>query len=369
MPNRLEQWIAFLGTDRETAAVLTRALPQIEPHLDGILDTFYARVAESRSATALFSSPESLGRAREAQKHHWLTYVLRGRFDLQYLRAARAIGQTHYKVGVDLMFFTGGYSIVLSELVALVTRLYQDRPQEMEPLLRAINKAIFLDMGLATSVYYDSFITALENMSNELNFSLARAGEFRDHETGAHLMRVSRMCQLLASAIGKDKKWAQTILIASPLHDVGKIGIPDHVLLKPGRLDATEIDVMQRHTTIGGEIIPDHPAEVIRMAKRIALTHHERWDGSGYPVGLRGEEIPVEGRIVAICDVYDALLSVRPYKEAWAKEDAVAYIRENRGRHFDPVLADTFLGLIPEMDAIRARFAETSPSEPRMLSA
>lgn len=367
MPNRLEQWIAFLGTDKETTAALNESLPLIEPHLDGILDVFYARITESKKASALFSSSTSLARARDAQKQHWLTYVLRGRFDLTYLRAARAIGETHYKVGVDLLFFTGAYSIVMTELVTLVTRLYQGRPKEMERLLRAVTKAIFLDMGLATSVYYDSFISALEDMSNELNFSLARAGEFRDNETGAHLMRVSRMCQLLALAIGKDQKWAKTILIASPLHDVGKIGIPDRVLLKPGRLDAAEINVMQRHTSIGGEIIPDHPADVIRMARRIALTHHERWDGTGYPAGLQGEEIPLEGRIVAICDVYDALLSARPYKEAWPKEQAVAYINENSGKHFDPNLAATFLTLVPEMDSIRARYDEV-PAPKRLYA-
>jgi len=313
-----------------------------------------------------FSDPHSLERARNAQKRHWLTYVLCGRFDSDYLAAARAIGQAHYRVGVDLMLYTGAYSLVLAELVALISSIHRDRPDEAPRALRAVNQAVFLDMGLAVSVYYDSFVGAMEDMSNELNFSLARAGEFRDNETGLHLMRMSRMCHALALAIGKDRRWAQMIQVASPLHDVGKIGIPDKILLKQGRLDSAEMEVMRRHPEFGGRIIPDNPAEVIRMAKRISLTHHERWDGGGYPAGLQGEEIPLEGRIAAICDVYDALLSERPYKQPWEPERVIAFLRDNSGTHFDPALISAFLANLPEMDAIRASYDDDKP--PHLMS-
>ena len=358
MALELGRWISFLSMDDETIATLRDFAPVVEPHMDGIMDVFYERITSSQAAAALFAAPYSMGHARQAQKKHWLTFVLAGRFDDDYLAAAQNIGRTHYHVGVDLMFYTGAYSVVLDALVSLITDLYQDRPDQQRRVLHAVNRAVFLDMGLAVSTYYGSIVGALEDMSNELNFSLARAGEFRDNETGAHLMRMSRMCQALALAIGKDQKWAQMILVASPLHDVGKIGIPDDILLKPGRLGIDELEVMRRHPTIGGEIIPDNTAEVIRMAKRISLTHHERWDGVGYPAGLKGEEIPLEGRIAAICDVYDALLSARPYKEPWPQERVVAHMLENRGQHFDPELVAAFLKNLPEMDAIRARYHE-----------
>ncbi|MTJ82082.1 MAG: HD domain-containing protein [Telmatospirillum sp.] len=358
MSMKLDQWISLLRIDASTVATLREFAPMVEPHMDRILDTFYAHLAAGEEAPRLFGSTDMIRHARAAQRHHWMTYVLAGRFDQSYFDAARAIGRSHNRVGVDLMMFTGAYSVVQNELTGLACGLCCDGRGGTLRLIQAINQAVFLDMGLAVSAYYDIFVGALEDMSNELNFSLARAGEFRDNETGLHLIRMSRMCHALALAIGRDAKWAQMILVASPLHDVGKIGIPDSILLKPGTLDEEERETMRRHPVIGGSIIPDHSAEVIGMARRISLTHHERWDGTGYPTGLKGEEIPLEGRIAAICDVYDALLSARPYKAAWEKDRVTAYLRDNAGRHFDPALVSAFLSIQDDIDDIQRLFAE-----------
>ncbi|OZB11408.1 MAG: two-component system response regulator, partial [Marinobacter sp. 34-60-7] len=167
---------------------------------------------------------------------------------------------------------------------------------------------------------------------------LGRAAEYKDNETGMHVIRMSHASQIIALAAGCSQSWAENLLNAAPMHDVGKIGIPDAILQKPGKLDSHEWEIMQRHTTIGAEIIGDDGSELLRMAKAIALGHHEKWDGSGYPNGLRGTEIPLEARIVAIADVFDALTSERPYKSAWPVDDAVQYIRNESGRHFDPDL-------------------------------
>ncbi len=187
---------------------------------------------------------------------------------------------------------------------------------------------------------------------------LGRAAEYKDNETGMHVIRMSHYAQLLARAVGMGEAWAEDLLHAAPMHDVGKIGIPDAVLLKPGKLDAAEWAVMRRHPQIGAEIIGEHASGVLCMARQIALTHHEKWDGSGYPEGLAGEAIPLAARIVAIADVFDALTTRRPYKEAWSMETAFCHLRSEAGRHFDPALVEPFIALEPEILAVRERWAE-----------
>jgi putative two-component system response regulator len=147
------------------------------------------------------------------------------------------------------------------------------------------------------------------------------------------------------------------------MHDIGKIGIPDSILLKPGKLDHDEWAIMKTHSAIGAEILSGHPSELMSMASEIALTHHEKWDGSGYPNGLKGEEIPLEGRVVAICDVFDALTTARPYKKAWPVKDAVSYISENSGRHFDPRLTQLCPAILPTLLEIRERYAEPDTNQ------
>jgi putative two-component system response regulator len=152
--------------------------------------------------------------------------------------------------------------------------------------------------------------------------------------------------------------YSDRLLHAALMHDIGKIGIADSVLLKPGKLTPDEFAIMQRHTSIGADILAGGKSEVLRLAATVALTHHEKWDGSGYPKGLAGEQIPLVGRIVAICDVFDALTSARPYKTAWSEEDALEFIRQQAGKHFDPELVLAFLRIMPEIRALRERFSD-----------
>ena len=187
---------------------------------------------------------------------------------------------------------------------------------------------------------------------------LGRAAEYKDNETGMHVIRMSHFAQQLALAAGYSPAWAEDLLNAAPMHDVGKIGIPDAILRKPGKFDAQEWEVMRRHPDIGAEIIGEHPGGLLQLAHSIALNHHEKWDGSGYPRGLAGEAIPIEARIVALADVFDALTARRPYKEPWSLEDTLAHIQAQAGQHFDPALVPLFVALVPQLLEIQQRWAD-----------
>jgi putative two-component system response regulator len=245
-------------------------------------------------------------------------------------------------------------------------RDFLGKPFDQAELLARIRN--LLEMGLsrrALKHQNDALEQRVQERTRDLNQArmeivrrLGRAAEYRDNETGFHILRMSKTAALLGRAAGLSDQEADLLLEASPMHDVGKIGIPDAILLKPGKLDAGEWETMKSHTTIGAQILSGSQSELLAMAREIALTHHERWDGSGYPSQLAGEAIPFPGRVVAIADVFDALTSERPYKRAWSVDEAVALIRENRGTGFQPELVDLFLANLPEIEAIRDRYPE-----------
>ncbi len=190
----------------------------------------------------------------------------------------------------------------------------------------------------------------LEEARLEVLERLARAAEFRDDDTGQHTRRVGELSGRLARTLGLSAASAQLVRLASPLHDIGKIGIPDSILLKPGKLTPDEWEVMKNHTLIGAELLSGSSSSLLQMAERIALRHHERWDGGGYPDGLEGEAIPLEARIVAVVDVFDALRSARPYRPAWPLERVVAHVESQAGTHFDPRAVEAFLDDLREAE-------------------
>jgi len=192
----------------------------------------------------------------------------------------------------------------------------------------------------------------------EIIHRLGRAAEYKDNETGNHIIRMSLYCEVLARAAGLDAADQEKLLRAAPMHDVGKIGIPDRILCKLGKLTAEEWEIMKTHAEIGADLLSGSRSPLIQMAQAIAWTHHEKWDGSGYPRGLRGEDIPLAGRIVAVADVFDALTSVRPYKPAWPLSDAIAELRAGAGRHFDPRLVALFCNQTAAIQRIRADYRE-----------
>lgn len=195
---------------------------------------------------------------------------------------------------------------------------------------------------------------------------LGRAAEYRDNETGAHILRMSNISALLAKHLKFSDEMVKNILHASPMHDVGKIAIPDHILLKPGKFEPQEWEIMKSHTTLGYEILKGDSA-LLRLASEIALSHHEKWDGSGYPHALEGDQIPISCRIVAIADVFDALVSDRPYKKAWDIDDAQQYINTQTGKHFDPQIVDLFNKVFPQILEIRNRYRDEEREDEKRL--
>ncbi|GAA0792639.1 HD-GYP domain-containing protein [Marinobacterium sediminicola] len=252
--------------------------------------------------------------------------------------------------------------------LSMGVRDFITKPFDRDELLMRVGNLLQLQMGLRMIHDQKNVLEELVQQRTEELYNsrldlvqrLGRAAEYKDEETGSHILRVSHGAALLARALGWDDEQIKLIFNASPMHDIGKLGVPDAILRKPGRLTPEEFDQIKLHTLIGAELLDgaNENDPLLQMAKSIALSHHEKWDGSGYPLGLAGEAIPIEGRIVAIVDVFDALTSERPYKKSWSIEDAAALIRDNRGKHFDPELVDLFFAHFEQICQLRQQFSE-----------
>ena len=204
----------------------------------------------------------------------------------------------------------------------------------------------------------------IRQREQETLLRLAKAGEYRDEETGNHIVRMAKYSRIIAEGLSLEEDRCDLIEIAAPMHDIGKIGIPDYILLKPGKLSVNEFDIMKTHPVIGFQILQDSPSKYLSMGATIALSHHEKFDGSGYPYGAKGDEIPLEARIVAVADVYDALTSNRPYKKSWSSEDGLAFLNANKGTHFDPNCVDAFVAKFSEIGLVQSQLTdEISPQE------
>jgi putative two-component system response regulator len=229
----------------------------------------------------------------------------------------------------------------LTEVLLRIRNLLETRFLYL--LLQEQNQSLEVRVAARTRELEESRVEVLQRLSE--------AAEYRDDDTGQHTRRVAALAAAIGRTLGLDHSTVELIRWSAPLHDVGKIGIPDSVLLKPGRLTPEEMEVMKSHTTIGARILMGGRSPLIQMAETIALNHHERWNGSGYPRGMTDEEIPLEARLVAVADVYDALTHDRPYRAAWTIDQTRQEIRAGAGYHFDPRIVDAFLRLPPESAA------------------
>lgn len=258
-----------------------------------------------------------------------------------------------------------GHGFLLKALT-MGARDYLSKPFDRTELLMRVRN--LLDARRAHRITYEQNVV-LEEMVRlrteevvatrlQIVQRLGRAAEYRDNETGQHVMRMSHIAALLAQRLGWASADVELMLHASPMHDIGKIGIPDAILLKPGKLNDEEWQIMKRHAEIGAELLSGDDFPLLTLAREIALSHHEKWDGSGYPRGLSGSDIPQSARITAVADVFDALTSARPYKPAWSIEQALEFMQQQSGQHFDPEIIEVFLSGIEEILLIRTRYKE-----------
>ena len=278
-----------------------------------------------------------------------LAPLARWRLPLGLVGAVTVVAGAGFLVAAQFAFEAGMILDIAAPLVALVVGAFG-----------AIAWSEFAERRVRTRVTRDNELleqrvrerTAdLADAEREIARRLGVAVEWRDAETGVHIERMGRLCERLALEVGMSIVEADLLRHASALHDVGKVGIPDEILLKPGKLDRDQWAKMQTHTSIGASILSGSKSALVQMAEQIARSHHERWDGSGYPDGLKGDEIPLAARICAVCDVFDALLSPRPYKAAWPLDEVIEELATLRGNHLDPSLVDVFLPLAAELHA------------------
>ena len=308
-----------------------------------------------------------------------ITMPQKSGFDL--LRMLQQTPETSY---VPVIILTGNAEAALKrEALSLGATDLLNKPIMREDLVARLHSILRLKHFQDQLAEFNEQLAAkvkertreLELSRQDLMWRLAKAAEYRDEETGDHITRVAVYCLTLAIQLGLDSESAERIFLASPLHDVGKIGIADAILLKPGKLTPEERIIMQTHTGIGAAILTEAPQgmhyllgehdELIQtlaneplkqVAANIAMSHHEKWDGSGYPKGLKGDEIPLEGQIVAVADVYDALRSIRPYKPSFDVDKVMGIIRSERGKHFAPLVLDAFEKVQPEFEEIRVKY-------------
>ena len=345
--------ILLLDDSKENLAVLQRMLKEL-PGMETVTTFCFA------------TGEEALVWCRENEPDLCvLDYNMPGMDGIGFLTEARKLPRFR---GIPMVMVTGSSdSEIRQRALAAGATDFMTRPVNPDDFRARVGNLLMLRMSLVNPINrverlaHDVEVVAQQALDREheqIIFKLSQLSTTRDEETGNHMHRVAHISRLMAQELGHDAPFCDMIYLAAPMHDIGKVGIPDKILLKPGKLNAEEWEVMKTHTTIGYEVLKDSSSSLLRMGADIAHSHHERFNGQGYPLRLVGEKIPIAGRIVAVADELDALLSVRPYKQAWNLKDALDHLRHERGRHFDPACIDVMLRHIDTVLDIQKKFAD-----------
>lgn len=345
VPTNIELVENVLKTDNDT--IIKKALNGKE-FLDSVEKEGFPDLLILDLMMPVLTGFDVLKRLKEArEKSYFPIIVLSGLADRQSIKDALFLGADDY---IIKPFF-------VDELKKRVYNMLKIKERD-----EMYNKLSSLDAVIESNLL--AKLQMIEHTQLEIIMRLGKASEFRDDETGRHIERISDYVKLIAEDLCMSKEQVTMMRYASPMHDVGKIGIPDGILLKPDILTDDEFKIIKLHTVIGGKILGGTSLPLLELAREIAVSHHERWDGRGYPLGLRGNEIPLPGRIVAIADVFDALTSDRVYKSAWSIEQAFDYIKEQKGKQFAPEVVDSFFRVSDAIIHIKKTKADTTSSIP-----
>jgi putative two-component system response regulator len=330
--------------------MLTQAL--VVDDSRSVLD-FLKRLIEADGLVRTMTFLDPLQAMAAAHEHEFdivlVDYEMPGMDGITFIRELRSLPKF---ADIPMVMVTSIETdeVRMRALEAGATDFLPKRPQAMEMNIRLRN---LIKLGIAVRKLNDraadlanevaAATLKLQEREEEIILRLALAVEYRDNDTGEHTLRVARYSRIIAEQLGLPPRLCRDIYLAAPLHDVGKVAIPDSILLKPGRLNADEIAIIRTHAAIGGKILADSHCELIQLAAAIASAHHERWDGSGYPNGLKQRQIPIAARVVTVADVFDALTTKRPYKEAMPLQAARQYLEDKKGYEFDPACVDAFV--------------------------
>jgi HD-GYP domain-containing protein (c-di-GMP phosphodiesterase class II) len=353
-----QRFLELTDEDKENLLKINHLISQ---NIDFLIDRLHEHLMEFKETKDILQAePGRIERLKYIQKIYF-EELFSLKYDENYLAGRLNLGLTHLSVNIPINFFMNSYSYFLSLLIDFIKKELPGHSFSNSEILNIINsmqKIANLDMTLVMRAYYSKEINEKERLSNDFIRRLSKIAEFRDENTGAHIERMSLYCMTTAKYLGYNYDFQMDILEASPMHDIGKISIPDYILLKPGKLTDDEFEIMKTHTTKGYDILSNSDSPIMKLGAEIALSHHERYDGSGYPYGLKGDDIPLSGRICIICDIFDALNSKRVYKPAYSVENSLNIIKNEMGigKYFDPVIFNAFIKATDEIIAIRNNY-------------
>lgn len=348
--------LLYLVTNHTKADVsnISKIKNCMENAAEDIASSFYDYLMTiEETKKIILSEPNLLGLLKLTQSHY-IKSLFSLNYDEKYFKNRIMVGFAHYIHKISPTIYIGSYGYFNTLITSAIINCCKKKGLSHEELIRILNsvqKIISIDITLAIESYYQKSIDDIYRMEQDSLNQLIVIAEYRDEDTGRHISRMSNYAAIIAKKLGMDSVFQENILNAAPMHDIGKVGIPDNILLKPGRLTEKEFEIMKSHAEIGYNILKDSKSPVLKEGAVIALSHHENFDGSGYPKGLTGEKIPLTGRISKIADVFDALINKRIYKPAYTLEETVRIMKDEMkpGKSFDPDCFNAFLNGLDEI--------------------
>lgn len=350
-----ERWLQYLSITKEDAKVIKAMEDDFVPFIDEFISRFCKHLLKQKETAQFLMEKDTIKRLKPAIREYF-TKQLSGKYGKGYFNHRLSAGYAHEELGVKPGWYIGAYNEYFQFMIERVFDRYSSEPDKAKEAISSFVKLFFLDMGLAMEAYVYKVDERLKTAELETVYRLSRAAEYRDDETGNHIMRLGHYGAVVARNMGMTNDEVENIFTAAPMHDIGKIGIPDAILLKPERLTHEEFEKIKIHPIIGGLILSTSESKLLQKAQEIALSHHEKFDGTGYPHGLHGDEIPISGKIISVCDVFDALTTKRPYKVPSSNQMAFDIIKKDKGTHFDPDVANVFLKRFDEILAVQDKF-------------